>query len=398
MAGGAPIRDEVADEAAAWLTRFMAGEVDDAARARWQQWRNSHPDHERAWRHIEAVSARLRGLDPGAACHSLAQPRKSSHNAARRRLLGFAGGLTVLGGAGLLIGRGVGPIHELAADHRTAVGERREVTLADGSHIQLNTASAIDVRFSPDARVVRLRAGEIHVTTAEDVGAARPFLVETGHGTIRALGTRFTVRRHDDHTEVAVYQHAVEIMPADAPTAMQRLQRGEAMNFTRGRAGPRILADAQATAQRRQPAPGRLPRGAWPLPSWRAALRTRGGGSALFRRISARRPRPHPGDAAQLLASRRALADALVGDRNARTTRLLNRDAARSPGPRRHLSGRRAQRLAECAPFPVDRLASARDAATRLRAECCPGTRVELRSTCQCRIVRNALCPISILA
>ena len=248
MACGAPIRDEVADEAAAWLTRFMAGEVDDAARARWQQWRNSHPDHERAWRHIEAVSARLRGLDPGAACHSLALPRKPSHNAARRRLLGFAGGLTVLGGAGLLIGRGVGPMHELAADHRTAVGERREVTLADGSHIQLNTASAIDVRFSPDARVVRLTAGEIHVTTAEDVGAARPFLVETGHGTIRALGTRFTVRRHDDHTEVAVYQHAVEIMPADAPTALQRLQRGEAMNFTRGRAGPRILADAQATA------------------------------------------------------------------------------------------------------------------------------------------------------
>ncbi|WP_102299652.1 FecR domain-containing protein [Janthinobacterium sp. AD80] len=35
----------------------------------------------------------------------------------------------------------------MRADYRTATGERRDVALADGSVLSLNTGSAVNVRF-----------------------------------------------------------------------------------------------------------------------------------------------------------------------------------------------------------------------------------------------------------
>ena len=40
---------------------------------------------------------------------------------------------------------------------------------------------------------------------------ARPFVVHTAEGSIRALGTRFVVRREADQTQVSVQEHAVEV-------------------------------------------------------------------------------------------------------------------------------------------------------------------------------------------
>jgi transmembrane sensor len=46
-----------------------------------------------------------------------------------------------------------------AADYRSAVGQRRDVTLADGTQLILNTDSAIDVRFDANERFIRLYRG-----------------------------------------------------------------------------------------------------------------------------------------------------------------------------------------------------------------------------------------------
>jgi transmembrane sensor len=70
--------------------------------------------------------------------------------------------------------------------------------LDDGSRLTLGSATAVNTRWSAELRQVDLLAGEILVDVAKD--AARPFVVETAHGRIRALGTRFIVRRDDDAT------------------------------------------------------------------------------------------------------------------------------------------------------------------------------------------------------
>lgn len=76
--------------------------------------------------------------------------------------------------------------------HLTAVGQRAVVQMADGSSINLNTDTLLDVAYSAERRVIRLHRGEASFKVARD--AQRPFEVRVGEHVIRALGTEFNVR------------------------------------------------------------------------------------------------------------------------------------------------------------------------------------------------------------
>jgi len=110
------------------------------------------------------------------------------------------------------------------------------MTLPDGTQLALNTDTAIDVQFDGAARQVVLHAGELHVSTAHDGAVpARPFLVRTGNGAVRALGTHFSVRQRGSvlapRTEVSVSEGAVEIAPSQAPDALRRVDAGQQGSF-----------------------------------------------------------------------------------------------------------------------------------------------------------------------
>jgi transmembrane sensor len=138
-----------------------------------------------------------------------------------------------------------------SADFSTATGETRELTLADNSCVLLNTASAISTRFDSEARRVRHHAGEILVETAHDSAyQALPFLVQTDDGLLRALGTRFTVRKHTHGTTLAVLQGAVQVTPAQSGQSLV-VQAGEQVNFDSHQAGAvtQLLPHADAWAR-----------------------------------------------------------------------------------------------------------------------------------------------------
>jgi len=98
-------------------------------------------------------------------------------------------------------------LHPQTADQHTAIGERREFLLSDGSEVQLNSNSALDIKFDGRQREVELLRGELWVQVAKD--AQRPFVVRTDQGTITALGTRFVVRRGPQGTTVSVLESAI---------------------------------------------------------------------------------------------------------------------------------------------------------------------------------------------
>lgn len=233
MAGGQPISEATADQAAEWLTLLMSGEASEDDRQRWRQWRAAHPDHERAWTHIETVTGRLKLMAPTAA-YKLLSPY-APRSPTRRRALGALLWGGAVGSAGLLASR-TQTWQQVAAEHRTGTGEQRRVTLNDGTRITLNTGSAIDVRFDAQYRRVRLVAGEVMVVTAHTAADRttdpRPFIVDTAEGGIRALGTRFTVRQWDAHTSVAVLESAVEITPVGTSGQSRVLRAGERTSFT----------------------------------------------------------------------------------------------------------------------------------------------------------------------
>lgn len=250
-AGGRAIDPAIADQAADWLTLFMSGEAGDDDRQRWSRWRSAHPDHERAWRHIEEVTGRFKDMAPRAA-YQVLSPYTGTATAPKRRaalrVLLWGG---IAGTAGLLAART--PLAQrLAADYRTGIGEQRTVMLADGTALTLNTDSAVDVRFDAAQRLLRLLAGEVLVVTGHAQTATGrawpPLVVATAQGRIRALGTRFTVRQRMQGTDVAVLQSAVEIAPDDLAQRPRVLEAGQRLSFTRSAIGPAGPADDAAPA------------------------------------------------------------------------------------------------------------------------------------------------------
>jgi transmembrane sensor len=93
--------------------------------------------------------------------------------------------------------------------YSTAFGEQRTVTLADGSVIELNTDSALKVRFTKHQRAIRLIKGEAFFRVAHDT--ARPFVVSAGEASVKAVGTQFNVRMSSNSTLVSVVEGIVEV-------------------------------------------------------------------------------------------------------------------------------------------------------------------------------------------
>jgi transmembrane sensor len=214
-------RDDVAadfaslEQAADWYAVLRDGEASSQARAEWTAWLNARPEHRRAWAHIEAVSRRFDPLrTEGERDAASAAMRVSTRRvAARRKALGCLAVLAGTGMAGWLAWR-LTPLPDVVtamrADYSTGVGEQRDVTLADGTHVWLNTNSALDVDYSGERRLLTLKMGEILVDTGKDA-RARPFFVDTRDGRLQALGTRFTVRQSEGFTLLAVFDGRVEI-------------------------------------------------------------------------------------------------------------------------------------------------------------------------------------------
>jgi transmembrane sensor len=96
------------------------------------------------------------------------------------------------------------------SDYRTGTGELQDIHLADGSHLLLNTNTAVSVEYSESLRHITLHHGQAQFTVAKD--ANRPFEVVSGGLAIRALGTAFEVYNPSQgEMSVTVQEHAVAV-------------------------------------------------------------------------------------------------------------------------------------------------------------------------------------------
>lgn len=235
-------------EALQWLVTLWSGEACAADRAACERWRLSDPRHEAAWRHVQSLDQRLGSLPAGIAGPALRAVRL---RAKRRAVLGS---LALAGSAGAIAWavRDTRAWRNWTADYRTATGEFRSLVLADGSHVALNTATALDVRFAAHERRLRLHTGEIFIATAREASEVyRTFIVETARGTVQALGTRFTVRDSETRSEVAVFEGAIAVRPAGASQST-RVEAGQQTNFSATSAAQPCPVDPDAAAWTRR--------------------------------------------------------------------------------------------------------------------------------------------------
>ncbi|OAD16611.1 FecR domain-containing protein [Achromobacter insolitus] len=242
--GRGVIDPAILKEAAGWLVRFQSETLSPSDQEEFARWRGRSAAHAVAWQRAEEMLRGFGQVPPGIAGDTLRRLDRPGRRQAMRALAG----LLILGPAAWLGWRDL-PWREWSADARTGTGEQRRMGLADGTQLMLNTASAVDIDYTAQQRIVWLRAGEILLTTGRDSPQLRrPFIVRTTQGAIRALGTRFLVRDQGGAVLVAVFEGAVEIRPIAAAGAATVLPAGQQTVFDGREVQPAVLADASAAS------------------------------------------------------------------------------------------------------------------------------------------------------
>ena len=122
-----------------------------------------------------------------------------------------------------------------AEAYATGTGEQRRIVLADGSAVDLNTRSRIEVDFREGSRDIHLLGGEAFFDVAKD--PSRPFHVTSGTTVVRAVGTQFNVYRQSTQTVVTVVEGRVAVTESPAGSAA-----GPATVASTGSPGPGAAA------------------------------------------------------------------------------------------------------------------------------------------------------------
>lgn len=195
--------DQGSREAALWFATLNGENASTADRAAFRAWLRRDPENAEKYAAIERLWAGVGELP------EIRDRRRANTLAVTRRAVGKAAIAVAVGGGAWW----AASEHPLA-DYRTGKGERRSVTLADGSTIELATRTALSTQFGSGERRVTLHFGEAYFSVAPD--PQRPFTVEAGPGVAKALGTRFSVTHlGGDDVHVAVEEGRVELRRGD---------------------------------------------------------------------------------------------------------------------------------------------------------------------------------------
>jgi transmembrane sensor len=231
--------EQIIDEASEWFVTLRHESADPLTQERFMAWLRRSPEHVRAyldivvlWDDLPAIDRErtfdvqallARARDEGMIASLEAErnehgrsrvrdgvARRDARAASTGRRFVIAASVALLGLLAGAIGwfqiAGVGL-------YRTDIGEQRSLKLADGSTVQLNSASRIRVSFSRDERDIDLLEGQALFHVAKD--AQRPFVVRSGAASIRAVGTQFDVYRKRGGTIVTVVEGRVAVFEGD---------------------------------------------------------------------------------------------------------------------------------------------------------------------------------------
>lgn len=213
------------DQAIDWLVKLRFDEPSARTQRQFQQWLASHPHNALAWQRVSELSEELAGLPSDLSRRTLDGSRRQ--RISRRDQLKLMAVLAVGGSLGWAAREPLG-LQALLADSSTGTGEQRQVQGSDGSTIQLNTASAIDLRYSSDQRQLSLLRGEL---TLDSNGADnRPFIVSTRVGRLSTQNGQLLLRENDAGLLLAVRRGSVTVDSQSNP--LRQVQAGQVVQLS----------------------------------------------------------------------------------------------------------------------------------------------------------------------
>ena len=215
--------DPVYEVAAGWVARLSSPDATEGDRAAFEAWRAADPAHDEAYAEMDALWRRL-GHVP--------DPRQ------RRRAPKGLAGLAAAALLGAALAYQLGLVDRMRSDLWSGVGEIAHATLTEGSRVDLNTDTALVLRFTETERAVELLRGEAFFDVAPD--PRRPFVVRGNGLSAQALGTRFSVRVDGAERPVEVAEGRVAVTAAGRQV---QVSAGEAVRLGDGRPPAIVKAD-----------------------------------------------------------------------------------------------------------------------------------------------------------
>lgn len=222
-------RERIEADAARWLARQDAGRWTADDQQQLDDWLQESTAHRVAWLRLGAAWQRVGAMSelPSPAPAPAAAPAIwTPVRAGRRAWITFGAAAAVATAAAWLSLRAPAGLES----YSTAVGARESVSLADGSHITLNTRTRARSLISASERRVWIDEGEVFFEVRHD--PTRPFVVTAGSARITVLGTQFRVRHERGRTEVTVLEGRVQF-DSPAGAKVEAAPRGSARSSLR---------------------------------------------------------------------------------------------------------------------------------------------------------------------
>lgn len=191
----------------------------------WQDftaWLESDPAHRTVFDEVDALSADAAAALPATA-DIIAFPQQAAPAPSRRRAGLWVAAAAIAASVALVFiaQRASVPVETYV----TKIGETRDVTLADGSVVHLNTDTKLTVDLGTYRRDVILDKGEALFEVSAD--AQRPFIVAMGPKRVRVVGTAFNVLRHEGRIVVSVEHGKVQVSHQNAADEGVALSPGD---------------------------------------------------------------------------------------------------------------------------------------------------------------------------
>jgi transmembrane sensor len=214
--------DRQLKQALTWFFRLQSENSTDEDRQKFNRWLWQSEAHQAAYAHAERLWTETGQLKAACDIPGLSEVRQRRPKRLTPHLSGWIAGF-LLGCA--MTGTGWLEYSAETVTYATRLGDKRDIVLADGSAVTMNTATRMHVRISPLQRKITLDTGEAAFDVQRET--FRSFTVHADELRIRDIGTRFNVRKQQDEITITVLQGAVEINGA-------RLDEGYQVHATTG--------------------------------------------------------------------------------------------------------------------------------------------------------------------
>ena len=199
-------------EASAWLARLQRADVTEADGLEFDAWLAAVPANGSAYRQSLAVWHQFDACSDEILTQLAADARRETiRPAPTRRWMVGAGGFAIAAGLALTV---LPTLQPTVQTYVTGKGQRQRITLKDGSIVDINAETRLQVSFAHSERRVVLSDGEAIFDVAHD--ERRPFTVEAGSRVVRVVGTQFDVRNRQGDLTVTVARGKVQVRPVAA--------------------------------------------------------------------------------------------------------------------------------------------------------------------------------------